>query len=289
MAGLTDHDIADRIRRDRRCQICREDRRPDGKLCWDHHDELARMLDPEYDGDRDLERAASIPRLFARLDPTPTATSDQDRRAPGFRSTPPLSIDAVVMRDPRSVAYPVVDVWYDPHPSGHGDDYNRPHYEDESPPHAVAKAISGLAEALWEDLVPVGAFAGMAGRLTFADDPHGQRTVTALCRWLHHYRHHLTARDDADELHRTLAELHTQLRYAVGDPPRRPVANCTGWVPDRDTGGKIECGAPLYLPPPQPGVKIDPAKPVLRCDRCDRPYTHFMLLRLEIGAEREAS
>jgi hypothetical protein len=32
--------------------------------------------------------------------------------------------------------------------------------------------------------------------------------------------------------------------------------------------------------------KLDPAKPVMRCKRCDRPYTHLQLLRLEIGAER---
>jgi hypothetical protein len=287
---LADHDIAARIRQGRRCPIprCREQRPPTAAICADHRDELARILNPDYHGDRDHSLAASIPQLYARLDPTPSVGDPSDRRAPGFHSVPPLDIDTVVMRDARSVAYPVVDVWYDPLPSGLGDDHNRPHWEDDTPPHAIAKAVEALAEALWDDLIPPPArHAGTATNLTFADDQHGTRRLTAWCRWLHHHLDQLAARDDADDIHATLTELHDQLRSAAGDPKPQPVARCTGWVHDPD-GAKVECGAGLYLPPPRPGVKLDPNKPVMRCPRCDRPYSHLMLLRQELAQERAA-
>lgn len=278
---LTDLAIAARIQQGRRCDLCREDRRPGGALCWAHHDDLGRILDPDYLGDRDLDRAPSIPRLFADLDPMPGTTGSQDRRAPGFESQAPCNLTAVVMRDPRSASYPVVAVWYDPHPSGWGDDLARPHTEQDNPPRAVAKAVAGLLEAVAEDL----------------NDPPPPSGVGAQCWWLHQHLDHLTARDDAAELHRDLTELHLQLRHATGHPPAKPVALCTGWVRDRDTGEKVECRAPLFMPPEQPGVdcglaqppKLDPTRPVMRCRRCDRPYTALQLLRLEIGEQASAS
>lgn len=281
---LTDADIRERIAHGRRCHLCREDRRPGGVLCWDHHDELGRILDPDYLGDRDLERAASIPVLWSRLDPTPTVSGLADRRAPGFASEPPCRLDVIVMRDPRSVAYPVVEVWYE------AGDLDSPHYEDEAALRAVEKAVAGLADAIWEALGYDLLWAGL-GRL----GPPPRRTVAEHCRWLHTHLHQLTASDDATDLFRDLAELHDQLRPAAGDPKPRPVADCTGWVLDPITREKIECGAPLYLPPPRPGVetgparppKLDPGKPALRCGRCDRPYTHLMLLRQQVDAQRK--
>jgi hypothetical protein len=125
-------------------------------------------------------------------------------------------------------------------------------------------------------------------------DPLGIEMVAMLCGWLHGQLPALIGRDDAAELFAELAQLHDQLRTAAGDPRAKPVANCSGWVRDPHTREKVECGAPLFLPPPQPGVerglarppKVDPTKPVMRCRGCDRPYTHLQLLRLEIGAER---
>lgn len=268
---LTPADIAHRLATGRRCPLCRNPRRPAGALCWDHHDILARTLDPDYHGDRDLERAASIPVLYARLDPTPTRGDPADRRAPGFASTPPCDLDIVVMRDPRSVGYPVVAVWHELLPGTNQPDLAHPHYEDNHPHRAVPKAVGGLADMLWDDL-------GYRG-------PRTARSVEDMCGWLHAHRHALTARDDADDIWRDLTQLHDQLRTAAGDPRPRPVGSCTGWVP-APGGGRDECREPLWLPPPRPGVKIPPSEPVLRCDRCDRPYTHLALLRLEIGAER---
>lgn len=272
---LSDADIAARIRHGRRCPIpqCREDRAGSAAICPDHRDELARMLNPGYVGERDLERAASIPVLWARLDPSPGRGDPNDRRAPGFRSSPPLNLTTVVMRDPRSVGYPVVPVWHELLPGTNLVNWDDPHYEDESPPRSVEKAIGAIVEAVWDE-VPV----------------HG---VEAQCAFLHTHLGVLAGRDDAGELYANLWELHDQLRRAAGDPRPKPVASCTGWIRDH-TGAKIECEAPLYAPPPDPGVaagrarppKLDPAKPVLRCRRCDRPYTSAMLIRQQIGAQR---
>lgn len=281
--ALSDDDIAQRIRDGRRCLLCREDHLPAGRLCGDHHDELDRMLDPGYHGERDLERAPSIPNLWAALDPMPARNAAPGPRAPGFGSTPPCNLDHVVMRDPRSVAYPVVEVWYELLPGTNVPDWDTPHYEDDAAARAVEKVVAGLVDVVWDDL-------GYHG-------PRAPRTVEAHCGWLHAHLDHLTGRDDADEVYRDVADLHGQLRPAAGHPKPRPVADCTGWVRDRDTGEKVECGAPLYLPPPDPGVdvgpanpaKVDPRKPVTRCRRCDRPYTALMLLRQEISQERVAS
>lgn len=289
-APLTDAEITARIRAARRCPIprCREQRPTDAQLCDEHRDELGRILNPDYVGERDLDRAASIPQLYARLDPTPATTGDHGPRAPGFASTPPCDLTPIVMRDNRSVPWPVVDAWYDPHPSGHGDDYDSPHYEDEAAPRAVEKTVAGVVAALWDDW-------GHHGPLTLAD-ARTQGDLAEQCAWLHDHLDELIARLDADELYRDLADLHNQLRPAAGDPKPRPVAHCTGYIRDRFTGENVECGAPLFMPPPQPGVdeglarppKIDPSKPVIRCPRCDRPYTHLMLLRLEVGEQRRA-
>ena len=279
---LSDHDIAQRIRAGQRCDLpfCRDTRDRNARLCGEHRDELARIVNPDYLGDRDLERAASIPRLFERLDPTPGVTGLSDRRPPGFSSSPPCNLHVVVMRDHRSASSPVVDVWYDPRPAG-GDDVESPHYEDGSPPRAVEATVGGLVAALIDDIpdLPV------------------DGSLDALCRWLHTHLDTIVARDDAAEIFKDLADLHAQLRPAAGDPAPKPVATCTGWVRDPVTREKLECGAPLFMPPPQPGVqagparppKVDPTKPVMRCRRCDRPYTMLQLLRLEIGAERQAS
>lgn len=278
---LSDHDIAARIRAGQRCDLswCREDRDRNARLCGEHRDELARIVNPDYLGDRDLERAASIPRLFERLDPTPGSTGLSDRRPPGFASSPPCNLHVVVMRDHRSASSPVVDVWYDPQPAG-GDDPDSPHYEDNAPPRAVEASVAGLVAALTED--------------TF--DPPVDGSLDTHCRWLYAHVDAIVARDDAAEIFADLADLHNQLRPAAGDPAPKPVATCTGWVRDPHTREKVECSAPLYMPPPQPGVdvgparppKLDPAKPLMRCRRCDRPYTALQLLRLEIGAERQA-
>lgn len=101
---LTDTEIAARIRDGQRCVLvfCRDGRDRTGALCAEHRDELVRILDLTYDGDRDLGRAASIPRLYARLDPVPGVGSDEGRRSSGFGSRPPCDLSVVVLRDPRS-------------------------------------------------------------------------------------------------------------------------------------------------------------------------------------------
>ena len=280
---LTDTDIAARIRAGRRCAAprCRE---LAAGLCHEHRDELDRILNPDYAGDRDLELAASIPRLFARLDPTPGRAGDNIRVA-GFRSSPPCHLDPIVMRDHRSAPGPVVDVWFEPRAGGIGDDLDRPHYEDPNPPRSVLAELERIVGDALDDL----------GELVLADDIHDRQRVTLLCAFL--FRNlDLVARrcPVVGVVYRDLAELHRQLRPLAGYPAPKPVASCTGWVRDPVTRDKVECGAPLFLPPPRPGVeagparppKLDPTRPVMRCRRCDRPYTTLQLLRLEIAEER---
>ena len=251
---LTDAEIAARMREAQRCVLrwCRDQRDRSGQLCAEHRAELVRILDPAYDGERDLDRAASIPRLYARLDPVPGVGGDEGRRSSGFGSRPPCDLSVVALRDPRSVP------------------------DTGAPLPSVLATLEQIA----------------GGQIAVGPDPGGLRQVVALCRWLLDQLHHL----GTAESHAELTRLHRQLRAVAGDPAARPVATCTGWVRDAATREKLECKAPLYLPPPQPGVdaglarppKLDPNRPVMRCRRCDRPYTHLQLLRLEIGAEREA-
>lgn len=273
---LSDADITARIRAGTRCQVCSAQRRPGLQLCDDHRDELARVLDPDYLGDRDAQLAASIPVLYHRLDATPATTDQAGPRAPGFGSDPPCNLDPLVFRDPRSAPGPVVPVWYDPHPSGHGDDLSSPHFEDPHPPRSVARVIGGVVSTLGG---------------TDAGDG-----VESQCAWLHTRVDTLAARSDAAALYRDLIDLHGQLRPAAGDPKPVPSARCTGWVRDPRTREKVECGAGLVEPPPQPGVESGPARPplaaadrvVLRCHRCDRPYTLMGLLRLRVGDQVDA-
>lgn len=251
---LSDTEIAVRIRDGQRCALawCRDGRDRTGALCAEHRDELDRILDPTYDGDRDLGRAASIPRLYARLDPRPGVGGDEGRRSSGFGSRAPCDLSVVVLRDPRSV------------PGEHD---------------AALPSVLGVLESL------------AGGQITVADpDPTGGLRVIALCAFL---RTDLDGWADAHAF-TELTRLHRQLRAVAGDPAPRPVASCTGWVRDPQTRERVECGAPLFVPPPQPGVesglarppRLDPTRPVMHCRRCDRPYTALQLLRLEIGAQR---
>lgn len=279
-APLTDAEIAARIRAGSRCQVCPEQRRPGAQLCDEHCDALARVLDPCYVGDRDRERAASIPRLYARLDPMPGATGWADRRAPGFGSAPPCLLDPLVMRDERSAAGVVVPIWFDPHPSGHGDDVARPHYEDTRPLRSVQRTLVGVVHRVWTSC-------GYQG-------PRVDRDVEYWSAWLHDHHAHLIAFEWASWAYVELIGLHDQLRPVAGDPKPEPSAFCTGWVCDPRTREKVECKAPLFAPPPNPGVERGPARPlpepdpnrvVIRCGRCDRPYSLLMLLRQRVGAQ----
>lgn len=262
-----------------RCKLgCAEPARVDGTLCWTHHDEIRDMLDPANEGDRDTQKAASIPVYYNRLDPTPGVSGSQDRRAPGFHSTPPLQLQPVVLRDPRSRPYPVIDVWYPARPGDGQPDLDKPMYENDGEPRPTGYALSALAVALWEHLELHGP--------TLPDGAITAPGVTAQAEWLLAHIDDISAHPDADDIYRDLAELRDQLRNTTGDPRDHPVGYCIALVKQLGSDEQYYCDHPLYLPPPQPGVEIHPDEPVLHCRRCNRRYLGRDLIRLRLANEQ---
>lgn len=260
------------------CALCAQPHRVGGLLCWDHHRDVQAALDPANEGDRDLQAPASIPVYWDRLDPAPGCSGQQDRRAPGFHSTPPLNLQVVVMRDDRSRRGPVVDVWY-PARAGDGQpDHDKPMHEAGGQPMPIERALANVARGIWDH-------ASLEGpELVNGDITDGG--VHGLAAWLLDHIDDITAHPAAAELHQYLAGLQEQLRVATGDPRDPPVGLCIELVRGRGQQQEQEyCEHPLYLPPPKPGVTIAPGEPVLRCRRCRRPYTHLDLLRLQLAGE----
>lgn len=75
------------------CILCPPHRakqtRDGGVTCWRCHDRLGEMIREIVD-------------RYLKLDPSPGGAGATDRRAPGFRSTPPLNLHVVALRDPRT-------------------------------------------------------------------------------------------------------------------------------------------------------------------------------------------
>jgi hypothetical protein len=232
-------------------------------LCWEDIRTVTAALDPDNDGDRDTQTPASIPAYWARLDAAPGRGGDDGRRAPGFRSTPPCNLHVVAMRDPRSR----------PDPRGRDDVSGEPR--------PVETALANLARGLWDHL-----------DLQGPDLPNGDVTpggVPALAGWLHAHVEQLTAHPDAGAIALFLGQLVEQLRTAAGDPRDRPVGRCIEWIRDPHSLEQSECGAPLFLPPPRPGVEVASDEPVLQCRRCRRRYAGRDLIRLRLANEQEAA
>lgn len=240
-----------------RCLICRNDAAESRTICWKHIDDIRDMLDPLNKGRPLDDLPASIPVMYAALDPSPGATGLGERRAPGFASTPPLRLHVVAMRDDRS--RPPLD-------------------DDDDPVRATGASLRGIVEAVCAEL----------------DRPPPQlgRDVLALCVWLFGFLRPLTRLAWADDLYRDLRELRDQLRHAVGDPAPRPLGHCTADILlDRETGERGPCGHPLYPPAGLPPTARDePVKdvPVVECRRCRSQYDGLAQLRLRI-AELEGS
>ncbi|MGH3966402.1 MAG: hypothetical protein ACRDZO_27990 [Egibacteraceae bacterium] len=265
------------------CQLCSSTASSDARLCHKHIASLADMIDPNNSGRPGEDVPASIPVLYAMLDPTPGGGGggNDERRAPGFRSTPAASPHVVVMTDDRSRNDP--QTWYDPHPSGVGDDWTRPHTEESNPPRAIRKALEGLVDALAEDWGLIGPRLEDGAWLARGD-------VQALCAHLYAERGSLAAHVDAGELYEDLLELSDQLRRAVGDADPGVEGWCIELVRDRHGSGYRECGGPLRLLPPvpdPPGQTHEQAQKieVARCPRCHRRYSWLDLIRAKLARE----
>lgn len=271
-----------------RCLLCSLNPQTDSLLCWKHVDSLGDMLNPDNPGRPSEDVAASIPQLWAKLDPTPGGGGGTDeRRPPGFKSSPAASLHVLVMRDNRSRNNP--QVWYDPHPSGIGEDFTRPHTEENNPPRPIQFSVQALLDALLEDLELIGPV--MPNGRWFA---HSE--VLAMCSLLHDWRDDLITYRHIDETYLDLLELSDQLRRAVGDAPLGPSGWCTEMVRDRHTlSAYRECAGPLTLLPPEhddpiPADETDAqkhkrkakeqGKEVARCPRCHRRYSWLDLIRI---------
>jgi hypothetical protein len=271
-----------------RCLLCSLNPQTDSLLCWKHVDAFSDLLNPSNNGRPSEDVPASIPQLWAKLDPTPAAGGPDERRPPGFKSSPAASLHVLVMRDNRSRNSP--QVWFDPHPSGVGEDFTRPHCEEENPPRPIQFSVQALLDSLIEDLELIGP--RMANGRWFA---HSE--VLAICALLHDWRYDLITYHHVDEVYLDLLELSDQLRRAVGDAPLGPSGWCTELVRDRHTTAAYrECGGPLNLLPPERDDPVPPdetdqqkrkrkerdqGKEVARCPRCHRRYSWLDLIRIQ--------
>ncbi|WP_344029347.1 hypothetical protein [Pseudonocardia kongjuensis] len=255
--------------------MCGQARAAARTLCLDCCRDVARMLDPAWAGDRDQQLPASIPVLWERLDPFPAAGDPSGRRAPGFCSMPPLDLQAVVLRDPRSRPDPVVPVWYPPHPRDGRDDWSRPLRELDGEPRPTEWAIVSLAESVFEVLD--------VGCTVLGDERFLPGGLLEHCVWMLDRVEEITALPHAAEVHHDLTVVLDDLRGPAGDPAERSIGGCNAVV-GRGEQRRL-CDEPLYLPPPRPGHVVPAGEPVLRCRACDKPYRHMDLLRMEIGSE----
>lgn len=267
-----------------RCALCSLPPQTDARLCWKHIDALTDMLNPVNHGRPADDVAASIPRLYARLNPAPGGNgATEERRAPGFRSTPSASLHVVTMLDDRSRNDP--QTWFDPHPTGMGDDWTRPHTEETNPPRAIRLALEGIVDSFVEEFDPIGP------RL-----PDGRwcgRDVESSCGYLLANLDLFIAHPGVDELYRDLLELSDQTRRAIGDAPLGPSGWCIEMVRSRTYDGYMECGGPLTLLPPKPdppGQTKEQAQraEVARCPRCHRRYSWLDLIRIRYVNEPPA-
>jgi len=192
---------------------------PTGTAPWRQAHEGYRTCDNCLDLIRG--RLTEIAKRYGRLDPSPGASGDGSRGAPGFGSRPPASDHVIVMTDPRSSS--VARVW-------RGAD-GRLHRESERPPLSVFGVLDTLA---WE----------VAEARGF-DGGHGQRDVAGLCRWLDNQLDWITREEMVVELDVALRRLVAQLRPVTGDP-RRPIGSCPNTIDDGEH--TRECGTRLYAP-----------------------------------------
>jgi hypothetical protein len=262
-----------------RCQLDGHPTRPGSRLCWTHHETLTQMLNPDNDGDPERDIPACIPTLWDTLDPTPGG-GNTERRAPGFRSTPPASLHVLVMRDDRSVNDP--QEWHPVGPNGKPDT-TKTHTEETSPPRSIRKALEGLLDAVIEADEPVGPRLA-SGRFVTA------RSVLDCCASLYARVELLTASEDAAETFRDVAELSDQLRRAAGDAPLGPDGWCLALVRDQRYAGYRECRGPLTLLPPTPDPPDETReeaqrKTVAICPRCYRRYTWLDMVRVRLARE----
>jgi len=171
--------------------------------------------------DRVRRALTEIDVRYAQLDPSPGASGDGGRGAPGFGSRSPASDHIIAMRDRRSSA--VARAWI----ASDG----RVHRESERPPLSVWGVLDGTAWTIAEER-------GING-------PEPTATVGELVRWIGNQLDWATRHPIIVDVWRDLRVLVAQLRPATGERRTR-IGNCPNVIDEGET--TRECGAPLYAP-----------------------------------------
>jgi hypothetical protein len=186
-----------------------------------------RLSDPGYRScgpclDRLREQLREIGDRYAALNPSPGASGDGQRGAPGFESRPPAQLTVICARDWRSSRE--ARTW-------RGAD-GRLHREHERPPLSVVAELYTLARHVAD-----------ARTLT----PPDQVRAPDLVRWLDQHLDWITRQDGVVGFARVLRELVAQLRPLTGEPGAKRIGVCPNTLEDAD-GSTRECGAPLFAP-----------------------------------------
>lgn len=186
-----------------------------------------RLADPGYRTcgsclDHLRDQLREIGARWDALDPSPGASGDGQRGAPGFDSRPPAQLTVICARDWRSSRE--AHTW-------RGAD-GRLHREHERPPLSVIAELYTLARHVAD-----------ARGLT----PPDQVRAPDLVRWLDGQLDWITRQDGVVGVARVVRELVAQLRPLTGEPGAKRIGVCPNTLQDAD-GSTRECGAPLFAP-----------------------------------------
>lgn len=191
---------------------------------------------------REIETyAAMLPHMMEPM------KGDAARRAPGFGSSPPLRIEAVVALDPRSRPSASVDREWDPE------------IDDEDPTRSILTALHSMARMVREEQE--------------MSEPSKPPTIVREIGYLLGAVDWCASRQWVDELFEEIRELHAQDRGLVKDSPPGPLSECL----------TVTCNGTVFWtkdsPDPQDCTKrVDAAK----CDTCNRLYIGVDLVRLKV-------
>lgn len=169
--------------------------------------------------DRLRQHLREVADRYARLDPSPGASGDHGRGAPGFGSRSPASDHIIAMTDPRSSR--TAKAWV----GGDG----RVHCEAEHPPLSVHGELNTLAWVIADER-------GIAG-------PDDRADVPALVRWIDAQLDWATRCELCSHIAEVVRGLLAQLRPVTGAPKPRYIGSCPTALDD-DT----VCGTRLYAP-----------------------------------------
>jgi len=182
------------------CVLCPPNRRrrvrEGGVTDWRCHDRMVAILH-------------EIPERYLKLDPSPGGSGTPERRAPGFRSTPPLNLHVVALRDPRT------------DPIEPGD------------PHCALAAFRS-----WANLV----------RRHREQALHTGRSIVSEGEYLAANIDWITRQPWVPAFAAEIEVVCSQLRAANGDPNPKPVGWCIELITDAETGAREFCGFPLFPP-----------------------------------------